>query len=363
MRPRRSTRPAPLHAATHAVGTIRRRHGFMLPLVVVVTLLVALLTAGAQSAAWRATRAARQAWNGERALLAADEGIGRLQSTWDPQAFAEQSIGNRAAVQRTTADGAVVDLQMVRTQPLVAWIEANARSSTAGAPRPAQRRIARALHLQPPALPFGAALVALSPIRLHAGAVVSGIDDVVIPDPCGPWRDSTSIAGIHAQAPVIDAAALVLGAPATSAPADPPRDTRLWNNAWPYLQSRSAPRALPAGTGTAVLATSWRAVIVRDSVPLTIAGTVSHEGLLVVDGDLVITGSLRLHGMLLVNGTVDTRTGALELRGALIVRSPAAQLSHFGSRTTVRYSQCAMQRAVSAVAMPATMPFALWSER
>ncbi len=340
-----------------------RRRGFVLPLVVVVTLLVAMLAAGAQSAAWRATRAARQAWNGQRALLAADEGIARLEATWDPQSFAPRAIGNRTATQFTTADGALVDVHVARTHPLIAWVEATAASATAGAPRPAQRRIARALHLSPPALPLGAALVALSPVRVYAGALVSGVDDATAPDACGPWRDSTSVAGLIATAPHVDPGANVVGLPATRTSADSARDARLWNVAWPQLYARSMSHALPAGTGAAVLAPPWRAVMLRDSVPLTIAGTVSHDGLLIVDGDLVVVGTLQLRGMLVVNGIIDARSGTLQVNGAVVVRNALGAPSHFGSRTAIRYSQCDMQRALSAVALPGATPYALWSER
>ena len=84
---RRSPLPAQERARARASRSrrsapTRRRRGFVLPLVIVSMLLVAILSAATQTQAWRADRSARGAFNGTRALLAADESLARTIATW-----------------------------------------------------------------------------------------------------------------------------------------------------------------------------------------------------------------------------------------------------------------------------------------
>ena len=52
-----------------------KRRGFVLPLVIITTLLVAVLAAGLQTVVWNAMRQARLGFAGERALHTADAAI------------------------------------------------------------------------------------------------------------------------------------------------------------------------------------------------------------------------------------------------------------------------------------------------
>ena len=127
----------------HRVHNRRQRKAFVLPLVIVATLLVAALAGAAQFAAWRATRAARQAFNGERALLGADESIAQTVANWNPESFARSTIGSRITSRLHTTAGEAVDVTVIRTAPLIAWVDVSATMQRDGAPTRAQRRIGR----------------------------------------------------------------------------------------------------------------------------------------------------------------------------------------------------------------------------
>jgi len=338
------------------------RQGFVLPLVVVAMLLVALLAGVAQSAAWRATRSARQAWNGERALLAADEAIARTVATWNAEAFAMRPIGSRTVTAVSTAAGEVVAVSSARTQPLVAFIEADAGSQTAGAGRRARRRVGRAIFVDPPVVPHDAALVGLSPLRLLGAATISGYDSVATNE-CGPWRDTASIAAVHAYSTLRDSSVTLQGSTAFVSAIDTTRDAATFNTAWTRITARATPRPSPLASALTPTQPAWRPIIVSDTAPLALTDTVSHEGLLVIDGDVVITGSLRVRGMLIVRGSIDASAGRLDVHGAMLVYSPTHRASALGSAVTVQYSPCALARALAAVATPSSTPFRLWSER
>lgn len=343
---------------THA----RTRQGFVLPLVIIATLLVAILAGAAQFAAWRATRAARQAFNGERALLGADESIAHTIATWDAETFAVAPIGRRSSTRVNTTAGEPVDITVTRTAPLMAWVDVSATSQTSGAPTRAQRRIGRALFDAPPPLPINAALVALTPLALRGTARISGADVANLNDECGPWRDTASIAGLHNRTHTIDTTVSIAGAPPIATTIDTLRDAAAFNAAWPLISARARHR-IASVNAPLPIEPAWRALLAQDTTSIQLAGASQHEGLVAIDGDLVIRGSLTVRGLLVVRGSVDATAGQLDVEGALVIYAPNGATSRFGNNTSVRYSQCALRRALAAVSIPDSHPFRIWSER
>ncbi len=343
-------------------GGARGRAGIVLPFVLVAMVLVALLAADAQFIAWRASRAARQAWNGARSLLAADEGIARTVASWDAAAFAAQAIGARVHAQITTADGEAVDVTVTRTQPLIAFVESRAQSRRSGAASAATRRVGRALFVQPPSLPLRAAVTAIGPFSVLGSALISG-QDTAPADECGPWRDTLSVGGVESQGGVISHSATILGSPTVATGIDPTADALRFDRAWSVIASRTRAGAFAVAGGLVPVYPPWHAVMVRDTAPVQVHGVAQHEGLLAIDQDLVVHGTLRVRGVLLVRGAVHATHGQLLVEGAVVVRSPHGHASDVGSAVRIRYSQCALRRALAAVALPSRAPFHLWSER
>ncbi len=325
-------------------------------------LLVAILTSATQTQAWRAARAARGAFNGTRALLAADEALGRAIANWNPNAFANTGIGGRRQSAFRTAAGDDALVTVTRTAPLIAWLDAAATSNTPGAHGAATRGAARALFLRPALGPLTAALTALTPVDLTAGAQVSGIDIASAGDDCGPWRDTASIGGLLAHSATVAPDAIIVGAPPRLVPADRARLQVEFDRAWPDILARADRGAAPDTLARIPFTPEWRAVAWTSSSVL-VAGDIAHRGTLVIDGDLVIRGRLRVVGILVVRGAIDARNGTLEVNGALVVNAPDARTSTFGGQATIRYAQCAEQRALATVARPTTSPFRLWADR
>ncbi len=338
----------------------RARNGFVLPLVIVATILVALLAASAQFAAWRASRAARQAWNGERALLATDEAIATTFAAWTAEQFARVGIGATRTTRQRTAAGIDVDITVTRTQPLAALISADAQSQTDGAPTRAQRTTARALFLAPPPLPLHSALLIIDAARVLGTATISGIDSAPH-DECGPWRDTASINGLRAYPATIDSTATISGLGAPSTPRTLAQDAIDFDRAWPLVRARAVSR--PPPSAALPVEPPWRPLLFRDTSAVHVSGLWQHQGVLAVDHDLIVHDTLRLRGMLLVRGALDASSGRLEVDGAVLVRGQTTRATRIGSGSTIRYDQCALRRAIAAIATPETGPFRQWSER
>ncbi len=325
-------------------------------------LLVAALAGATQYAAWRASRAARQAFNGERALLGADESIAYTIANWNAESFARSAIGSRITSRVQTAAGEAVDVIITRTAPLMAWVDVTATSQSVGAPTRAQRRVGRALFTEPPPLPLSAALVALTPLALRGTARVSGLDIAATTDECGPWRDTASIAALHSPIHFIDSTVAIVGAPPIASVVDTTRDLAAFNAAWQLIAARAVQRTASPNIPLPV-EPPWRAILVRDTTTVQLAGASRHEGIVAIDGNLVLRGSLTIRGLLVVRGSVDATAGQLDIEGAMVTYAPNGSTSSFGNNTSVRYSQCALRRALAAVSRPTTQPFRIWSER
>jgi len=344
-------------------GSRRTRTGFILPTVIVGMVVVAALVGAAQLGAWRSVRAARVAWNGERALHSADEAIARTLAHWNRAAFAASGVGSRRTTTITTASGAIVDVTIVRTEPLGAWIVAHATSQLAGSPFLARRKLARAVAIASPPLPIDAALVVLTPLHLAGGAQVSGIDDASLRDACGPWRDTASIGGVHARVTTRDPAAVVVGAPPIITAIDSSRDDAEFDAAWRVISSRATARTIHSTTGVIAPAPAWHVSLLRDSAGVQLRGSLDHQGTLAVDADLVVEGTLRVRGLLIVRGNIDATRGQLIVDGAVVAKSPRVAGTQLGAGTRIRYAPCDVRMAIAAVSVPSTSLFRVWSER
>ena len=97
----------------------------------------------------------------------------------------------------------------------------------------------------------------------------------------------------------------------------------------------------------------------------TTISTGSFDGILIVDGALTIAGPFAMSGLIVARGAIDaTPTGTLSLDGA--VMSFAPKRSGFPaikfSRVTIRYSQCAVDRALRRALIPRRVVQRSWIE-
>jgi cytoskeletal protein CcmA (bactofilin family) len=337
----------------------------------VALLLVATIAGATGMSAWRAMRAARLAWNGERATQAADEAIARSMASWDSEAFAARPVGARWSDGVNTVNGGAVALALARLAPLVVVVEASSSSRVSGAPDTASRRVTRVMSLDAPSFPLRGAMTVLGDAEVGDGAVVDGRDDMWVSDGCGPVRDTASVAGVFAGTVLTSAGSLLYGTPASialgaGAPLDPERAA--FQDAFAAASARIQRRDAIAPATALTAGTPWTARIVTSNDALlaeqvTLAGTSRHDGLLVIDGDLQLQGALHVKGLLVVSGALDARGGTLDVDGGVIVRDSRALGTHIGEYVRIRHSPCLVGRALATVARPRIAPFTLWIAR
>lgn len=359
-------------ACTFAYQRPRLRRGFVLPSVLMCILLIATLAATLQTATWQATRQSRLGFAGERALHAADAAISTQLSAWDGAAFARMPIGARTVFSAPLPAGLSAKVTLVRTSIDGAFIQATAASRQNGVALDAERSASRAITLRHPPLPLDAPLILLGSGVFSGAGAVSTADET----PPGWSTECTGEDSIDAPA------ALPMNVPAAQALFD-----GRWTQ-WLNLASRTDDAATvtslaPVVTGVACAAGSgepWRgagsvaacinewgaravAPAMPGAAPFVISQPSRHQGVLMIDGDLVLNADLDVNGLLLVRGAVNATVGHLTVHGAALVRDDQGHGSRFGFATRVRYSRCALRRALSATGAPAAITTGGWLER
>ena len=344
------------------------RRGFVLPLVIIATLLVAVLAASLQGVVWRATRQARLGFAGERALHAADAAIVAQLSAWDARAFASSPIGTRTIFTPALPSGRSATVTLVRTSIDGALIEALGVSTHNGVPQNAERRVTRVLTVRNPPLQLE------SPLTILGSAVFASAGTVSTTDETPPgW--SADCAGSDS-----------IDAPGRSV-TDTLAARALFDARWPQWLA-SASRSESAGSVTALApivtgplctpgtgelrrgmgavsacTNEWGARAVMSAWPLTLGASSRHQGVLMIDGDLNVARDLEVFGLLMVRGALNDSGGHLRVLGAALVRDEMGHGSRFGFASRVRYSRCALRRALSATGAPAAITTRGWLER
>lgn len=345
-----------------------RRAGFILPVVLITTLLVAILAASLQGAVWRATRHARLGFAGERALHAADAAIAAQLAQWDARTFASMPIGMRTLSAPVLPNALHATVTLVRTSIDGALIEAQATSTQNGIPENAERRATRLLTVR------NAPLALSSPLTILGHATFAGAGTVTATDETPPGWSTECVGSDSVDAPS--------NAVTDSAAARALFDTH-WNR-WLSTASRSENAATVTalapivtgvmctpGTGepqrgsgsVSACANEWGARAITDGWPFSLAAASRHQGVLMIDGDLNVASDLEVFGLLMVRGALNDSAGHLRVMGAVLVRDEQGHGSRFGIASRVRYSRCALRRALSATGAPAAITTRGWLER
>jgi hypothetical protein len=95
----------------------------------------------------------------------------------------------------------------------------------------------------------------------------------------------------------------------------------------------------------------------------TIAGG-TFDGILIVEGALTITGPFAATGLIVARGPVSAVTGSVSLTGAVMSDAPQESLAPAikFSGVTIRYSLCAVDRALRRSLVPRLVAHRSWAE-
>lgn len=381
---------------------MRARRGVVLAPVIVLLAMALLLALAFADRLRLADRAARLAWQGERALHAADAALLDALLAWPGDSAAALRVGEtdslphaldpsmRTAVTRARLSAARYLLHAEAVVP----VGASAVAVGASIRDRAERRLVRAVRLAWPRPPANAALIAFGDVSLEAGAVILGVDTepAAWAGACSSDRRAEALPAVRSATLSADSTVALVGAsPAWHVLAGADRDAAeaAFEQAWEALRLRAtreltdsvldldAPAApgpcrlwfgdARRGAGTTDACTrQWPIVHARYAGATTLRGTQPGQGVLLVEGDLRVAPGAVLHGVVLVRGRLHvdaaSATAPTELSGLVVVRDSGASGSRVeGGR--IASGQCAARFALAAAGRPVPEHRRGWHER
>lgn len=343
------------------------RHGFVIIVVLLALGVVGILAMALATSAWRDDVASTQSLRAQQLSMRAEESLALAGEKWFTDSLWRLEPGAARSYSNMHSPDERVDVTIERDHPLAIRIRSEASSRDARRLRSANRTAVRALWLQPPALAVDAALTVNGAVEAADPTLITGLDVADAGSPCGSSRDTLSTRSIIAESVQPETAAVwnMLPFDAQVGAVDSVAGVSELNRELLMRVTPSLRSSTPAPLTGNETSPSWHLALLRGP-GIVLSGSSHFRGLLYIDGSLEVNGNLVLEGVLVVREVIDSRSGSLSVKGALLVLNQTETLSHgaaaqFGSRTSIAYDRCRILMALATVAKPVSQPFGIWS--
>ena len=406
-RPSGENRRRPRRAATAVPRCVPPWHaadapaGFAIPAAVLVLVVLSMLGLGGLYVAVTNLAADLSVRRGSKALYAAEAGANRVIATWDRAAYGALNPGDSVDTGwQTLPDGSQYRVWVLRVDGGSGTAIYRLRSvgrPAAGAT--AQRVVLRmvaatlpgavcchaALRLQG-RLDVAARRTSPDPVRVDghdyapplwgarcppSGTDVPGVSIRRLRDlSVGRWARVDGAPPVE-EDPTIDDATFTNFGTLTYAEIAATADKKFVGNQTfpailPVTAGGACQRSVPTNWGDPLNPTSPcfdYLPIIHVAGNANILGVGFGQGILLVDGDLVLSGSFEFYGVILVLGNVEVRDDA-KVTGGLLVRNGAGggRRSRVLEDAKVRYSACAVSRALASLALVRPLAGRSWFE-
>jgi len=360
-----------------------------LPMVLGAITLIGTLIAGVMYLATQDYRVGANALNETRAEAAAEMGLNRLTTDWDQTKNTSMAVGDTLTKSYTDVGGASVRVFVTRLPGPFFWAVSEAQTRGNSLQYGSRRRFGQLFRLNTPALNFLGAVTAAGNVKASGTVTVNGNDA----NPSG-WSCTGTLANVPGA--VLSPTATVTFNGTANVSGNPPYTTMAaasdTNTYFNYGGSTYATLAaladitLPGGTYTGMGPTltgtacnkantmNWGdpvrhtpAAACENYLPIihftddVKLSTGTGQGILLVDGDLTKAGNFSFYGVVIARGTIRSSGSNNGVTGvemaAAVDFGDAVTLS--GS-TTIQYSSCAVQQALSSSATLATAKGRAW---
>ena len=365
------------------------RKGLALPMVLGAITLIGTLIAGVMYLATQDYRVGANTLNETRADAAAEMGLNRLTTDWDQSKNTTMVTGDTLRMNYTDVGGATVSVFVTRLAGPFFWATAEAQTRGNSLQYGSRRRFGQLFRLNTPAVNFLGAVTASGNIRVSGNVNVNGIDA----NPTG-WSCSGTLTNMPGAVITPTATSTVNGSVTING--NPPYttsalagDTNTYFNYGGTTYTSLAAMAnvtLAGGTysgmapavsggvcnksstmnwgdparGTPLGACSTYFPIIHITGNATLS-TGTGQGILLVDGDLTKSGNFSFYGIVIARGTIRSSGSNNGVTGvemaAAVDLGDAVTLS--GS-TSIQYSSCAVQQALSASSSLTTTKGRAW---
>ena len=367
----------------------RSRSGMALPMVLGAITLIGTLIAGVMYLATQDYRVGANSLNEARAESAAEMGLNRLTTDWDQTKNTSMAVGDTLTKSYTDVGGASVRVFVTRLPGPFFWAVSEAQTRGNSLQYGSRRRFGQLFRLNTPQLNFLGAVTAAGNVKASGNVTVSGNDA----NPSG-WACTGTLANVPGA--VLSPTASVTFNGTATVSGNPPYTTMAaaadsntyfnyggstyatlaaladitlpggtYNGMGPTLTGTACNKANTMNWGDPVRHTPAAAcenylpiIHFTDDVKLS---TGTGQGILLVDGDLTKSGNFSFYGVVIARGTIRSSGSNNGVTGvemaAAVDFGDAVTLS--GS-TTIQYSSCAVQQALSSSATLGTAKGRAW---
>ncbi len=369
--------------------------GFALAVTLFVLVIVSAVVAGGYFVVEQHSRAAAAGAQANAALYAADAGLGAALANLDTAIVdsllpgATISLLNGALSSGDEYRVSLTRLDVGLSGP-TAYYLARATGHAHG-PRGGRRELARFLR-RPAFRPrcCDAALTGVGPVRVADGAVIDGYDpspEGVAAVSCGQAA-ATSLPGLMSDDPglvQLSGGGQVLGAPPIAA--TDAATVRSEVDRWLRELRRHADITFPGGVTLdkvgpvidsqggcdSTVRTNWGAPgatahpcfdhlpLVHVDGQLRVRGPVAGQGILLVEGDLTLEGGFAFHGVVVARGRLRASGAGTRIYGGALVGNEAPGTNEAVDQAVLRYSGCAVARALEGSKLHLPHPLAEFS--
>lgn len=361
------------------------RPGIALPIVLLATVVIGMLVAGAFFSSTQEYHAGRNAVNHGRALIEAENGLALVLAGWDSLLGDTRRDTGRIEHSFTRHDGINIRTVMRRLTPLAYWITSEATVAE-GLPVQTARRVGAVIRLDLPNVRLPGALTVHLPEgggsgELGAGLRANGAETTpanwsdcgvgspglagFVSDDPGSWSSDSSCAdGCFAGDPPVLSEGWLADTVAVAVELDA---------VWGSLLSEST-ITLPGGTvlgaaGSEIgpvevdgrcdgsVPSNWgdpgRSTSCAGHFPVILAAGDLHvaggagQGVLLVEGDLTLSGGATFVGLVVVRGALRTLAPGPHIIGAVRVAGEEGARSSLAGGGRFEYSRCALMQAVA----------------
>jgi hypothetical protein len=311
-----------------------RRSGIALVAALALMAVIALLVAGAAAATNLTQRMSRLARTDGSLTSAADLALTTVLADWRQLALADLPLGTPTALDIPIPGAADVHAVVVVTRlPLgILWMVADVSVDADHG----HRRVNLVAAFPSLGRRVAAAVTSRGDIQLNTGVTFAADSDS---DPECATADGRPIA--------VAPGAAVIGIDSSSVAIS----TDALDSATYFLTERQLTALRDGGH------------LIRVFGDTTIAGG-TFDGILIVDGALTISGPYAATGVIVARGPIDATSGGFSLTGALMSYAPTnsgAPTIKF-SGVTIRYSLCAVDRALRRTLVPRPVVQRSWAE-
>ena len=374
------------------------RRGVALPMVLGALVLIGVLIGGVMFASLQEFRIGGNTQHQTRAATAAEFGLNRLMSEWNPLNNNAMATGDTLKRAYTLSSGGTANVMATRLQGPFFWVVSEGQAGAQRVDLSARRQYGSLMRLDQPQIGFLGALTGRGGVTVGGSAYVSGTDMTG-----SGWKNCPAMANVPGVAMADTSGAkmpgcsvsktCISGTPAfleTPAADDTSTYFNYGNTSYSQLAA-AASKVLANGTTITkvepVVASGICSIgllynwgdanrnspagkcesyfpVIHARGNLKITGGLG-QGILLVDGDLEMSGQFWFVGLVIVRGTVRTTGSGAGVFGVLMAANvvlDADVASTVLGNSYVQYSSCAVAHALSASAMLKPVKERGWTE-